>query len=79
MPIVLFNSLLLAAFFWDFQNKNIKRLENVCRWKHAVGRGIYQKGAEEDEGDKVEIGKVTATLVSCSSRELIARPVTEAC
>lgn len=37
-----------------------------------------QKGAEEDEGHKVEVGKVAAALLPCRSGELIAGTVTEA-
>lgn len=37
-----------------------------------------QKGAEEDEGHKVEVGKVAAALLPCVSWELIAGTVTEA-
>lgn len=36
-----------------------------------------QEGAEEDEGDKVEVGEVTSTFLPHSSRELITRSVTE--
>lgn len=37
-----------------------------------------QEGAEEDEGNKVEVGKVTSTLISHSSWEFIAGAVTQA-
>lgn len=37
-----------------------------------------QERAEENEGDKVEVGKVTSTIVSQSSWEFIAGAVTEA-
>lgn len=45
------------------------------QWVHT-GPRTHQKGAEEDEGDKVEIGKVAPTLRGIG--ELVAGPAAEA-
>lgn len=38
-----------------------------------------QERAEEDEGDEVEVGKITPTLLPQGSRELITWAVTKTC
>ena len=61
------------TFPYNIQYTQNTQYEN--RWR--VSLHTDQEGAEEDEGDKVEVGKVTSTLIPQSSCETITRPVTE--